>query len=94
LKNEGSPVITKDVRGDNAVRLRRLFRFLYRIRWVEEELARMYPVEEELARMYPTDQIKSSSHLSLGRESVSLGFGTFLGQTSRRKPLTPKPIDT
>jgi len=55
--------VTKEVRGDNAVLLRRLFRSLYRIR----------RVEEEVARIYPTDKIKSPSHLSLGQESVSVG---------------------
>ncbi len=43
--------------------LRRLYRSLYRIR----------RVEEEIARIYPTDKIKSPSHMSLGQESVSVG---------------------
>jgi TPP-dependent pyruvate/acetoin dehydrogenase alpha subunit len=41
----------------------RLYRSLYRIR----------RVEEEIARVYPTDKIKSPVHLSIGQESVSVG---------------------
>jgi TPP-dependent pyruvate/acetoin dehydrogenase alpha subunit len=41
----------------------RLYRSLYRIR----------RVEEEVARVYPTDVIKSPVHLSIGQESVSVG---------------------
>lgn len=41
----------------------RFFRSLYRIR----------RVEEEVARIYPTDKIKSPVHLSIGQESVSVG---------------------
>ena len=41
----------------------RLYRSLYRIR----------RVEEEVARVYPTDCIKSPVHLSIGQESVSVG---------------------
>lgn len=59
---------------------KRLFRALYRIR----------RVEEEIARVYPTDKIKSPVHLSIGQESVSVGvcdamraddvaFGTYRG---------------
>ena len=51
------------LRGDNAVLLRRLYKSLYRIR----------RVEEEIVRIYPTDKIKSPSHMSLGQESVSVG---------------------
>jgi TPP-dependent pyruvate/acetoin dehydrogenase alpha subunit len=58
----------------------RLYRFLYRIR----------RVEEEVARVYPTDKIKSPVHLSIGQEAVSVGvcaalapgdvvFGTYRG---------------
>jgi TPP-dependent pyruvate/acetoin dehydrogenase alpha subunit len=58
----------------------RLYRALYRIR----------RVEEEIARIYPTDKIKSPVHLSIGQESVSVGvcdalqpediaFGTYRG---------------
>jgi TPP-dependent pyruvate/acetoin dehydrogenase alpha subunit len=58
----------------------RLFRSLYRIR----------RVEEEIARVYPSDRIKSPVHLSIGQESVSVGvcealrpedvvFGTYRG---------------
>jgi TPP-dependent pyruvate/acetoin dehydrogenase alpha subunit len=58
----------------------RIFRSLYRIR----------RVEEEIARIYPTDQIKSPVHLSLGQEAISVGvcealephdvvFGTYRG---------------
>lgn len=57
-----------------------LYRSLYRIR----------RVEEEVARVYPTDKIKSPTHLSIGQESVSVGvcnslriddivFGTYRG---------------
>lgn len=56
------------------------FRSLYRIR----------RVEEEIARIYPTDKIKSPVHLSIGQEAVSVGvcaalrptdvvFGTYRG---------------
>jgi TPP-dependent pyruvate/acetoin dehydrogenase alpha subunit len=38
----------------------RFYRSLYRIR----------RVEEEIARIYPTDKIKSPVHLSIGREAV------------------------
>jgi TPP-dependent pyruvate/acetoin dehydrogenase alpha subunit len=58
----------------------RLYRQLYRIR----------RVEEEIARVYPTDKIKSPVHLSIGQEAVSVGvcdalrqsdvaFGTYRG---------------
>jgi TPP-dependent pyruvate/acetoin dehydrogenase alpha subunit len=40
-----------------------LYRSLYRIR----------RVEEEIARVYPSDKIKSPVHLSIGQESVSVG---------------------
>lgn len=41
----------------------RLYRSFYRIR----------RVEEEVARIYPTDAIKSPVHLSIGQEAVSVG---------------------
>ena len=41
----------------------RLYRSLYRIR----------RVEEEIARIYPTDKIRSPVHLSIGQEAVSVG---------------------
>jgi TPP-dependent pyruvate/acetoin dehydrogenase alpha subunit len=58
----------------------RLYRSLYRIR----------RLEEEVARIYPTDKIKSPVHLSIGQEQVSVGvcealapqdivFGTYRG---------------
>src|SRR5262249_50909889 len=58
----------------------RLYRSLYRIR----------RIEEEVARVYPTDKIKSPVHLSIGQEAVSVGvcaaleprdvvFGTYRG---------------
>src|ERR1700694_2381241 len=58
----------------------RLYRSLYRIR----------RVEEEVARVYPSDCIKSPVHLSIGQEAVSVGvcealrpddvvFGTYRG---------------
>lgn len=58
----------------------RLYKSLYRIRLLEEELA----------RIYPTDKIKSPIHLSIGQEAVSVGvcealrpddvvFGTYRG---------------
>jgi TPP-dependent pyruvate/acetoin dehydrogenase alpha subunit/nucleoside-diphosphate-sugar epimerase len=57
-----------------------LYRSLYRIR----------RVEEEIARVYPTDKLKSPVHLSIGQEAVSVGvcealnhedvvFGTYRG---------------
>jgi hypothetical protein len=71
----------------------RVYRSLYRVR----------RVEEEVARLYPSDQIKSPVHLSIGQEAVSVGvcealrpddvvFGTYRGHAlylakggSRRK---------
>lgn len=58
----------------------RFYRSLYRIR----------RVEEEVARIYPTDKIKSPVHLSIGQEAVAVGvcealrsdavvFGTYRG---------------
>ena len=58
----------------------RLYKALYRIR----------RLEEEVARVYATDQIKSPVHLSIGQEAVSVGvcealnpqdvvFGTYRG---------------
>lgn len=41
----------------------RLYRSVYRIR----------RVEEEIARIYPSDKIKSPVHLSIGQEAVSVG---------------------
>jgi TPP-dependent pyruvate/acetoin dehydrogenase alpha subunit len=41
----------------------KVFRSLYRIR----------RVEEEVVRIYPTDKIKSPVHLSIGQEAVSVG---------------------
>src|SRR5262245_59872330 len=57
-----------------------LYHTLYRIR----------RVEEEIARIYPTDVVKSPVHLSIGQEAVSVGvcaalephdvvFGTYRG---------------
>lgn len=43
--------------------LQNLYRSLYRIRYVEEEIV----------RIYPTDRIKSPVHLSIGQEAVSVG---------------------
>lgn len=43
--------------------IERLYRALYRIR----------RVEEEIARIYPSDRIKSPVHLSIGQESVAVG---------------------
>ena len=59
---------------------RQLYRGLYRIR----------RLEEEVARVYPTDKIKSPVHLSIGQEAVAVGvcaalrpqdvvFGTYRG---------------
>ena len=42
----------------------RIYRALYRIR----------RVEEEIARVYPSDRIKSPVHLSIGQEAVSVGL--------------------
>ena len=38
-----------------------------------ESLYRIRRVEEEVARVYPTDKIKSPVHLSIGQEAVSVG---------------------
>ena len=58
----------------------RIYRDLYRIR----------RVEEEIARIYPSDKIKSPVHLSIGQEAVAVAvcaalapgdvvFGTYRG---------------
>jgi TPP-dependent pyruvate/acetoin dehydrogenase alpha subunit len=47
----------------------RLYRALYRIR----------RLEEEVARAYPGDKIKSPVHLSIGQEAVSVGICEALG---------------
>jgi len=47
----------------------RFYRQLYRIR----------RVEEEVARVYPTDRIKSPVHLSIGQEAISVGVCEALG---------------
>jgi TPP-dependent pyruvate/acetoin dehydrogenase alpha subunit len=63
--------------------LEQLYRSLYRIR----------RVEEEVARVYPTDKIKSPIHLSIGQEAVAVGvcetlqpadivFGTYRSHAS------------
>ena len=55
-----------------------------------ESMFRIRRVEEEIARIYPTDKIKSPVHLSIGQEAVSVGvceslsrsdvvFGTYRG---------------
>lgn len=48
----------------------RMYRALFRIR----------RVEEEIARVYPTDKIQSPVHLSIGQEAVSVGACEALGQ--------------
>src|SRR5881392_2709086 len=66
-------------KGDAALNSK-LYRSLYRIR----------RVEEEIARVYPTDKIKSPVHLSIGQEAAPVGvcaalapedvvFGTYRG---------------
>src|SRR6476620_3734610 len=61
----------------------RFYQSLYRIR----------RVEEEVARVYPTDKIKSPIHLSIGQEAVAVGvcealerrdviFGTYRSHAS------------
>jgi len=52
-----------------ASRYARLFRALYRIR----------RVEEEIARVYPSDKIRSPCHLSIGQEAVAVGVCEALG---------------
>jgi TPP-dependent pyruvate/acetoin dehydrogenase alpha subunit len=47
----------------------RFFKSLYRIR----------RVEEEIARIYPTDKIKSPVHLSIGQEWIAVGVCEALG---------------
>ncbi len=47
----------------------RFYRSLFRIR----------RVEEEIARVYPTDKIKSPVHLAIGQEAVSVGICAALG---------------
>lgn len=64
----------------NKSKLARCYQSLYKIR----------RVEEEIAKVYPTDKIKSPVHLSIGQEAVSVGvcealrphdvvFGTYRG---------------
>src|SRR5688572_23834549 len=48
----------------------RLYRALYRIR----------RLEEEIARVYPGDRIRSPVHLSIGQEAVSVGVCDALGR--------------
>jgi TPP-dependent pyruvate/acetoin dehydrogenase alpha subunit len=66
-----------------SVMYEQLYRSLYRIR----------RVEEEVARIYPTDKIKSPIHLSIGQEAVAVGvcqtlkpqdivFGTYRSHAS------------
>lgn len=43
--------------------IERFYRALYRIR----------TVEEEIARLYPSDKIKSPVHLSIGQEAIAIG---------------------
>lgn len=50
--------------------INRLYRSLYRIR----------RVEEEIARIYPTDEIKSPVHLSIGQEAIAVGVCDALTQ--------------
>lgn len=47
----------------------RLYRALYRIR----------RIEEEIARIYPSDKIKSPVHLSIGQEFIAVGVCDLLG---------------
>src|SRR5487761_1430558 len=49
--------------------IERFYRALYRIR----------RVEEEIARVYPQDKIKSPVHLSIGQEAVSVAVCEALG---------------
>lgn len=57
---------------------------------IYSSLYRIRNVEEEIAKIYPTDKIKSPIHLSIGQESISVGvcealkskdvvFGTYRG---------------
>lgn len=68
------------MRNTDAKLMERFYMSLYRIR----------RVEEEIARIYPTDKIKSPVHLSIGQEAISVGvcealrrddvvFGTYRG---------------
>lgn len=50
--------------------LARLYRSLYRIR----------RVEEEIIRVYPSDKIRSPVHLSIGQEAVAVGVCEALGR--------------
>lgn len=38
-----------------------------------KSLYRIRRVEEEIARVYPTDKIKSPVHLSIGQEAIAVG---------------------
>lgn len=54
---------TKRTDAKQAQTYERLYKSLYRIR----------RVEEEIARIYPTDKIKSPIHLSIGQEAIAVG---------------------
>src|SRR3954467_11768319 len=45
------------------------------------ELYRIRRVEEEVARVYPTDKVKSPVHLSIGQEAVAVGVCQALRRT-------------
>ena len=71
--------MAKNVLNDNEL-VKKLYHDIYRIRFVEEEII----------RLYPSDVIKSPVHLSIGQESISVGvcnslnkndtvFGTYRG---------------
>jgi len=73
----------KDVSIGTSTQAERLYWSLYRIR----------RVEEEVARVYPTDKIKSPVHLSIGQEALAVGvcealeardvvFGTYRGHAA------------
>ena len=53
------------------IRDEHLYRQLYRIR----------RVEEEIIRLYPSDSIKSPVHLSIGQESVAVGICSALAES-------------
>src|SRR5205807_8700818 len=55
------PGVRRAARGQSMIE--RLYRSLYRIR----------RVEEQIAQVYPSDQIMSPVHLSIGQEALSVG---------------------
>lgn len=83
VNDRAAPSLAKASTGSHTWLTERLYRSLYRIR----------RVEEEVAHVYPTDKIKSPVHLSIGQEALAVGvcealeprdvvFGTYRGHAA------------